>query len=68
MAIAQYAHIVIEAHGLYVQWAKDRGLVDQMGVRCVAIDGGDDHAHVAELDVDGAQVGAVIWRSLNLNF
>ena len=55
---------VVERHGLDVEGGEDGLLVGQRGVVVAGHLGREDHAHVAQVHVHSAQIGAAQRRSL----
>ena len=55
---------IVERHRLDVERAQDRLLVDEVRVVGVGVARRQDDAHLAHVDVHGAQVGTVQWRPL----
>jgi hypothetical protein len=66
VALAQHPDRVVEGHGLDVERRQDRLLVSQGRVVVARHLGGEDAAHVAQVDVDGAQVSPAQRRPLQV--
>ena len=64
LTLAENPDGVVEGHGLDVERGEDGLLVGERGVVVARHLRAQDHAHVAEVHVDGAQVGAAQRRSL----
>ena len=55
---------VVEGHRLDVEGAQDRFFVDEVAVFAGRVASGEDDAHVAQVDMDSAQIGTIQRRTL----
>ena len=64
LTLAENPDRVVEGHGLDVERGEDGLLVCQRGVVVARDLRAEDHAHVTEVDVHSAEIGAAQRRSL----
>ena len=64
LTLAENPYGVVEGHGLDVERGEDGLLVGERGVVVAGDLGAEDHAHVTQVDVHSAEIGAAQRRSL----
>ena len=68
LTLVQNADRVVKRHGLDVEGGEDGLLVGQRGVVVAGHLGREDHAHVTQVHVHSAQIGAAQRRSLQKEY